>query len=56
MTRGDGIDSAIERRDATALRRMAEEVLEEETRMLLELLAGIIDRQPKRITPLNRTA
>ena len=56
MTRGEEIHTAIERRDATALRRMAEEARTEETRMLLNLLAEVIDQQPKKTTQLKRTA
>ena len=42
MTWGEELHSAIERRDATTLRRMAEEARKEETRMFLNLLAGMV--------------
>ena len=42
MTWWKDIQTAIEQRDATVLRKMAEEA-QKETRMFLNLLAGIID-------------
>ena len=56
MTWGQRLHSTIERRDATALRRMADEAQKEETRLFLNLLAGMIEQQPKQPTPLKRTA
>jgi hypothetical protein len=56
MAWGEKLRSAIELRDATALRRMADEAQKEGTRMFLNLLAGMIDQQPKRTTHLKRTA
>jgi len=56
MTWGEELRSAIERRDAPTLRRMAGEARREETRMFLDLLAGMIDRQTKKTTQLKRTA
>lgn len=43
MTWWKEIQTAIEQRDATVLRKMAEEA-QKETRMFLNLLAGMIDR------------
>jgi len=56
MTRGEEIQTAIERRDATTMRRMAEGAQKEETRMFLSLLAGMISQQLKKTTQLKRTA
>ena len=47
MTWGEEVETAIERRDAPTLHRMAEEAQKEETRMLLTLLAGMIVRPPR---------
>ncbi len=55
MTWEQKLHSTIERRDATALRRMADEAQKEETRLFLNLLAGMIEQQPKQ-TQLKRTA
>jgi hypothetical protein len=49
MTWGEELHSAIERRDATTLRRMAEEARKKETRIFLALLAGMIDQQRGRV-------
>ena len=56
MTRGEEILTAIERRDATTLRKMAEEARKQETRIFLNLLAGMIDQQPRKSMQLERTA
>ena len=56
MTWGEEVHSVIERRDATTLRRMAEEARKQETRMFLNLLAGMMDQRPKKSTQLKRTA
>lgn len=56
MTWEQKLHSAIERRDATALRRMADEAQKEETRLFLSLLAGMIEQQPKQGPPLKRIA
>ncbi len=56
MTWGQELHSTIERRDATALRRMADESRKEETRLFLNLLAGMIEQQPNQGTQLKRTA
>jgi hypothetical protein len=56
MTWGEELHSTIERRDAAALRKMAEEARKEETRMFLNLLAGMINQPPKKTTRLKRTA
>jgi hypothetical protein len=56
MTWGEKLHSAIERRDPTTLRRMAEETPKEETRIFLRLVANLIHQQPKRVTTLKRTA
>ena len=56
MTWGQKLHSTIERRDASALRRMAEEARKEETRLFLNLLAGMIEQQAKKATQLKRTA
>jgi len=55
MTWWKEIQTAIEQRDATVLRKMAEEA-QKETRMFLNLLAGMIDPQPKKSTQSKRTA
>ena len=46
MTWGERIYNAIELRDATVLRVMADEAQREEARLLLKLLADMIDRDP----------
>ena len=56
MTWGEKLRSAIELRDATALRRMADEAQKEGTRMFLNLLAGLIEHQPKKTTQLKKPA
>jgi hypothetical protein len=56
MTWGEKLHSAIGRRDATALRSMAEEARKEGTRMFLNLLADLIHQPPKKATQLKRTA
>ena len=58
MTRGEEIQTAIEQHDAATLRRIAGEARKEETRALLDLLAGMIDGdgRPKRTTQSKRTA
>jgi hypothetical protein len=56
MTWGEELHSAIERRDATALRKMAVQAQREGTRMFLNLLAGMMNHQPKKTTQLKRTA
>lgn len=56
MTWGQKLHSTIERRDATALRRMADEAQKEETRLFLNLLAGMIEQRAKKATQLKRTA
>ncbi len=56
MTWGEELQTAIERRDAATLHKMAEEARKEETRMFLDLLAGMLDQQPKKSTQLKRTA
>jgi hypothetical protein len=48
MSRREEFHSALERGDAKALRRMAEEAPKEQTRMLLKLLAEVVDQHPKR--------
>ncbi len=55
MTWGEELQTAIERRDAATLHKMAEEERKEETRMFLDLLAGMLD-QPKKNTQLKRSA
>jgi len=56
MTWGEELYKTIERRDATALRSMADKAQREETRLFLKLLAGMIEQQPKTPTQLKRTA
>jgi hypothetical protein len=56
MTWAQKLQSTIERRDATALRRMADEAQKEDTRIVLNLLAGMIEQQPKQTTQLKSTA
>ncbi len=56
MTWEQELHSTIERRDATALRKMADEAQKEQTRLFLNLLAGMIEQQPNRGTQLKRTA
>jgi Holliday junction resolvasome RuvABC DNA-binding subunit len=48
------LDKAIERRDAKALRRMAKETQNEDARIILNLLAEIIQRQVKKSTHLKK--
>jgi len=56
MTWAEKLHDAIERHDVTALRRMADETQKEDTRIFLNLLAGIIQQQTKEATQLKRTA
>ncbi len=56
MTWGEKLQTAIERRDPATLHKMAEESRKEETRMFLDLLAGMLDQQPKKSTQLKRSA
>ena len=56
MAWGQETQTAIEQYDAATLRRIADEVRKEKTIALLDLLAGMIDRQPKRTTQSKRMA
>jgi hypothetical protein len=56
MSWGETLHSAIEGRDATALRQMAEVAGKEGTRMFLNLLIDMIDEQPQSTTQLKNTA
>ena len=56
MTWAEKLHNAIERSDATALRRMADETQKEDTRLLLNLLAEIIQQQVGKATHLKKTA
>jgi superfamily II RNA helicase len=46
MNRADKIRSAIRRRDAVTLRKLATEAQKPEERMLFSLLANMVSRQP----------
>ena len=56
MTWEQRLHNTIERRDATALRRMADEAQKKETRLFLNLLAGMIEQHPNKPTQLKKTA
>jgi hypothetical protein len=56
MARGKDIHTAIELRDAAALRRMAEQAQRQETQIFLKLLAGMIDRNLTQGVQLTKSA
>ena len=56
MTWGEKLQTAIEQRNPTVLRRMAEEARREETQIFLRLVADLMRQKPNRRTPLRKTA
>jgi len=56
MIRWEEIQTAIEQRDATTLRKMAEKARQKGTRMFLNLLTDMIDQQPKKSMQSKGTA